>query len=168
MSTRLSSFSALLLALSATACQSTERPLVAGEDSCRYCRMTIDDTRFGGMLVTTRGRLETFDSIECLASYVGSLPDSARARSVLVADFEHPSRWVEVSHARFVHQGQLRSPMGRELAAFGADQSVDALQARYGGRIIDWNDVVAMVRRDRFTPSGAGPDSTRDHSAHTH
>ncbi len=146
---------AWLFALGVDACQSSPRPLVPGEDVCRYCRMTIDDSRFGGMLVTPRGRLETFDSIECLAAYVGDLPDSAQAHTVLVADFEHPARWVDVTHARFLYRGHLRSPMGRELAAFGGVQATESLQAHYGGEVIGWTDVLARVRRDRFTPSGA-------------
>ncbi len=65
---------ALLLSLgTAIACESDLRPLVPGTDACGYCRMTIDDVRFGALVKTAKGRLETFDSIECAASYVATL-----------------------------------------------------------------------------------------------
>ncbi len=156
MTSGLSAFTALIFALSATACNSAPRALVAGEDSCRYCRMTIDDVRFGGLVVTIRGREETFDAIECLAAYVAALPDSAAPQRVLVADYEQPSRWIEVTQARFVHRGSIRSPMAREMAAFSDAQSAQTLQQRYGGRVMNWTEVLAVVRDDQFAPTGAG------------
>ena len=170
MTLRLSSLSALLIALSA--CDSGPRALVADEDSCRYCRMTIDDVRFGAMVMTDRGRIETFDSIECLASFVTSLPKDAAPKGVWVADFSKPDRWVEVQRARFLHGSSLRSPMGRELAAFDAAASPDSLQRAYGGTVVDWPAVVELVRNRTFAPTGAaGADSMSGAPmpmAHTH
>jgi len=166
----LSSLSALLIALSA--CDSGPRALVAGEDSCRYCRMTIDDVRFGAMVMTDRGRVETFDSIECLASFVTSLPKDAAPKGVWVSDFSTPGRWVEVQRARFLQGSSLRSPMGRELAAFGAEALPDSLQRTYGGTVVDWPAVLELVRNREFAPTGAaGADTMSGASlpmAHTH
>ena len=80
MSRSLTLLAVLLVACLASACGSGPRPLVVGEDSCRYCRMTIDDPRFGAMVLTERGRIETFDSIECLAGYVSSLAPASTSR----------------------------------------------------------------------------------------
>ncbi len=145
MSRSLTSLAALLLALSASACGSGPRPLVAGEDSCRYCRMTIDDPRFGAMVMTARGRLETFDSIECLAGYVSSLPATSAPRAIWVADVENPSRWLDVTHARFLYGGALHSPMGRRLAALDSAADVDAVRQRLGGELLSWSQVLQLV-----------------------
>jgi len=145
----------LQIALSVGACDSGPRALVAREDACRYCRMTIDDVRFGAMVMTARGRIETFDSIECLASFVASIPVSAPPKGIWVADFETPARWVEVHRARFLHLANFRSPMGRDLAAFGQDVSPEALEQKYGGRVLDWTAVQALIAHDAFAPTGA-------------
>ncbi len=141
----LSSFAVLALALSANACGSGPRPLVAGEDSCRYCRMTIEDPRFGAMVLTARGRLETFDSIECLAGYVAPLKGTTAPRAVWVADVEHAGRWLDVQHARFVYGGTLHSPMGRKLAAVDSSADPAAIRERLGGVLMSWTEVIALV-----------------------
>lgn len=146
MNRSLSSLTALLLALSASACGSGPRPLVVGEDSCRYCRMTIDDPRFGAMVLTARGRLETFDSIECLAGYVGSLAQTSAPRAIWVADVENPSRWLDVNHARFVSGGTLHSPMGRKLVAVDEAADLDGVRQRLGGDVLSWPQVLGMVQ----------------------
>jgi copper chaperone NosL len=143
------------MALAIVACDDGPRELVSGEDPCRYCRMTIDDTRFGAMVKTDKGKIETFDSIECLAAFVGSLPASMKPQGVWVADFAQPNRWVDVDSARFVHTTALKSPMGRELAAFGTDRSDNELANTYGGRVLDWTSVKTMVLSQPFAPSGA-------------
>lgn len=138
---------ALLVTLGAAAgCDSALRSLVAGTDACGYCRMTIDDVRFGALVKTAKGRLETFDSIECAASYVATLAPSLQPQGIWVADFDHPSRWLDAKAARFVQSAQLRSPMGRELAAFPNDSTESALAGRFGSRSMGWTDVLAMSR----------------------
>lgn len=154
MSRSLTSLAALLLALSASACGSGPRPLVAGEDSCRYCRMTIDDPRFGAMVLTARGRIETFDSIECLAGYVSSLPAASPARAIWVADVENPSRWLDVTHARFLYGGALHSPMGRRLAALDSAADLDAARQRLGGELMTWTQVLLLVK-NQSVPTAA-------------
>jgi copper chaperone NosL len=157
MNRSLSSLAALLLALSASACGSGPRPLVAGEDSCRYCRMTIDDPRFGAMVLTSRGRIETFDSIECLAGYVGALAPASTPRAIWVADVEHPSRWLDVSHARFVSGGTLHSPMGRKLVAVDEAADVDGVRQRLGGELLSWTQVLAMVTQQAVPSAPTAP-----------
>lgn len=158
MSRSLTSLAALVLALSAAACGSGPRPLVAGEDSCRYCRMTIDDPRFGAMVMTARGRIETFDSIECLAGYVSSQTAGSEPRAIWVADVENPSRWLDVTRARFLYGSALHSPMGRRLAAVDAAADVDAARRRLGGELLSWPQVLTLVQ-SQASPSAASAPS---------
>jgi copper chaperone NosL len=150
-----SSFAALVLALATAACDAGPRALVAGEDACRYCRMTIDDVRFGALVQTSRGRLETFDSIECLASFVNAMPAAEKPRGVWVTDFDAPGTWIPVERARFLQQSSIKSPMGRELAAFSGDVSPDELVRRHGGRPLTWAEVTALVARTLAAPTAS-------------
>lgn len=138
----------LTLALLA-GCTSGPRALRLGQDACDYCRMTIDDARFGAMVLTARGRIQTFDSIECLASYVAALPAGEPPRGVYVANHDHPAQWVDATHATFLKSGQLKSPMGRELAAFPKASDGAALTARYGGHTLSWREVIQLVEAPR-------------------
>lgn len=143
----------LVLALVASACSSGARALIAGEDSCHYCRMAIDDPRFGAEVLTAKGRIETFDSIECLASYVAALTPTDQPRGIWVSDFEHPNTWIAVSRARFLHKSRVQSPMGRELVAFDGARGADSLVAKYSGRAVDWPAVLSLVQREKVTAS---------------
>lgn len=55
--------------------------------------MAISDTRYGGEVRTSTGRIVTFDAVECLASYVAAAGDSARFEGVWVADFDGGAEW---------------------------------------------------------------------------
>ena len=139
------------------ACGGSPRPLVAGEDACDFCRMTVSDTRFGGEVVTAKGRVHTFDSVECLASYVNALPDSTAAAGVWVADYES-SAMIPAARAHFVRGGSLHSPMGRDLAAFAERHDPAALTARYGGEVVTWAQIRAEVAANGVARDAAGPD----------
>lgn len=145
----------IVLALAA-ACEPGPRPLVAGVDTCDFCRMTVSDTRFGGEILSAGGRIRTFDAVECLASF--HLDATARddVRGAWVADFE-TTRLVPVDSAVFVSGGSIASPMGRSLVAFAPEHARAA--AGYGGRVLTWTDVLAAMREDRLTP-GVHPHDT--------
>ena len=150
---------AITLAVSLS-CARGPRALVVGEDSCDYCRMTITDPRYGGQVVTSRGRVLTFDAVECLASYVAETP-SSEIRSVHVSDYRTRAM-VSAEEAAFV-RGALNSPMGQGLAAFAApDSSLPGLRAEFGGEVLRWKDVLAGAR------TAAADARHPDHSAEAH
>ncbi len=117
--------------------------------------MTIDDVRYGAMVITATGRVETFDAVECLASFVSALRPDAPPRGIYVANYDAPSRWVAVQDARFLHRSRLRSPMGRELAAFDSTVSGEALRERFGGDVLGWAEVLVLMQREQFAPTGS-------------
>lgn len=147
----------------AAACAARPRALVAGEDSCDYCRMSISDTRFGGEVLTGKGRLHTFDSVECLVSYVAALGDSATGAEVYVADYES-SAMVPAKTARFVVGGSLHSPMGQDLVAFAPTTPDDKL-ASYGGRVLTWDEVRTSLRS--VSPGTGATDSAATSRGHS-
>lgn len=132
-----------LFALASASCTSEPRALVAGEDACRYCRMTIQDTRHGALVLTARGRLETFDAIECVASFVASLPAGNAPRAIWVLDYSNPGHWLRVEDAQFVAHSGVQSPMGRDLIAI-------AKGASSNGMMQSWADVVAQMQSASF------------------
>lgn len=134
------------------------RPLVLGEDSCDYCRMSIADTRYGGEVETRSGKILTFDAVECLVGYLAAARTNAGLRGVWVADYDGGGM-IPAASALFLRGGSLHSPMGRQLTSFAPTVTTDVLTARYGGEALTWNAVLALAPTP---PSGATPEpSTR-------
>jgi copper chaperone NosL len=116
------------------------RPLVAGEDACVYCRMTISDTRFGGEAITATGRVLTFDAIECMASWARTAPAADRTK-LFVMDMQHPGTLVAAESAGFLVAATLSSPMGRSIVSLASGASADSARATSRG------DVARHARR---------------------
>ena len=152
-------------------CNSGPRPLMAGQDGCDFCRMMIADTRFGGELVTRTGRVHTFDSIECLASYVSAAGDTTGMRGIWVADFAS-KRLVPAATARYLLGGKMHSPMGRDIASFASTAGAEELRQTYQGEVITWQEVLALVRARGATrpvpPNDQESGSDSAHSAPAH
>ena len=137
---------AVMIHLAVAGCTNGPRSLDYGRAACEYCRMQIDDPRFGGAIVSTHGRTTQFDAIECLASYYRGLPDRAVVREIRVSDFEHPGKLILLSEARFARVGGTHtgSPMGRGLLAVSFRSDVRGLIVRLGGGTeLTWREVVA-------------------------
>jgi len=150
-STALSAIATAAFLLITSCAEPSPRALALGSDECAQCRMMITDPRFGAQVIMRTGKIQTFDAIECAASFVASA-DSTRLRSVWVGDFERPGAWIRASDAMFVAGASRASPMGRSLLALhNATDSTDA-RTRYGGQITDWQALVQSARG--ATPTG--------------
>lgn len=161
----------LAIAMLAVACSAGPQPIAYGRADCTYCRMRIDDSRFGGEIVSAHGKVLQFDAVECMASYYRSLPDRASATSLWVADFEHPGTLLPVTAARFVRLGGAGSsrrgaPMGGALLAVSARSDIRRLRGELGevaeqpgaAPELSWSDVVAQTS-EAAPPAGGAGDS---------
>jgi copper chaperone NosL len=146
---------AAVLLLAAASCSPGPEPIAYGSDACAHCRMVISDERFGAELVTRRGRVDKFDSIECLAAALDARAGE-EVHSLWVTDHADPPRLIEAREAVFVHSSAVRSPMGMNLAAFGAGSAPDSLLRRFPGRVLSWEQVRTLVR-ERGDPHVHGP-----------
>ena len=146
-------------------CGGGVRPLVAGTDACEFCRMTVSDVRYGAEVVARTGRVYTFDSIECAASWVASSALASGAKGVWVADYS-TGTLVAADSALYLKGGSLHSPMGREITAFAPAIGRSTLTERYGGDVLSWPDVVTYVRAQGLPGAGA-PSAPRPQSPAT-
>lgn len=154
----------LVVATLLAACTDGVRPIVFGRAECDYCRMRIDDPRFGGEIVTAHGRVRQFDAVECTASYYRTLPPDAKT-TAWVIDFEHPGRLIPAATAHFLQASggeHVGSPMGRGIVAVAPAADVSTLQRQLGAtRVMTWDDVLASSETSGASPASAtGPIST--------
>ena len=131
--------------LAAVACGSTPPPIDYGTQGCDFCRMQIDDPRYGGQLITTTGKVYAFDSIECLAEFAATF-DASRVRMVRVADFSNPGTLLLVEDARFYQDPERGGPMGGGWLAVSADPDAAWLASNVRGMPVEWGAVRDLAR----------------------
>jgi len=137
------------LAVAAAACApSTPRAIVDAGKPCDYCRMTVSDERFGGQLITRKGKLYVFDSIECLASFYVQQPETAELSKVWVADYANPGEWIPAASAVFARSEEHPSPMGLNLVSFSSKADKAALPHDVRDGAMSWPQVLALVQRE--------------------
>lgn len=135
-----------------TGCEPEPQPIRYGEDMGAHCRMTVSDDRYGAELLTTTGKAYMFDSVECLAGYVLAHPEiKAETHSLWVTSFDDPGTLIQLDDAFFLHTPALRSPMGMNLTAFGSETTEDAMLDVYGGEVLTWGDVLALVENSHWS-----------------
>ena len=119
----------LFAALLFSSCSTNPQPFEPGKDICDFCKMGITDTRFGGELITKKGKVMKFDDLHCLISYLHS--NAVAEKDIdkkLAVNFAAPNTFLDVKTAVFVHSDVLKSPMGSNTAAF-PDETTASAQA---------------------------------------
>lgn len=120
-----------------------------GQDQCSYCKMNIVDKHFGSQLVTPKGKVYKFDSIECLAAFAYvSMQDKTGRVSMWVTDFISPGKFVRIDSATIVQNNERASPMGVGLVGFGSDSEASDYIAAKGGRVVDWVSACELVKTE--------------------
>ncbi len=127
MKSKLISLFAVLLMF--TGCGSHDpEPIQYGKDNCSFCQMLITDHEFGSELITPKGKVFKFDSIECLVAYT-KMPGNydPKETTVYVTSMSQPGVLFDGRSAMYVTSKEIDSPMGANLAAFKTHQ--DAMKA---------------------------------------
>ena len=129
-------------------CSPSPEPISYGTDSCDYCKMTIVDAKFSSELVTRKGKVYKFDSIECMAGFtIENKMTAEKVHSLWVMPIESPQQFMNVDQAVFLHSEAIRSPMRMGLAAFPDLQAAQKVQADYQGEILTWEEVIQLVEK---------------------
>lgn len=132
---RISGITLVLLALILVSCGVGPEPIVFGEDPCSYCKMTIVDPKFGGELVTDKGKVFKFDALECMVPYLQENKSTPYSHKLGIA-YDEPGELKSVDNLVFVFSENYRSPMGGNLAAF--NPSADRED---GENALDWQKI---------------------------
>ena len=125
------------------------RAFALGQDGCEFCRMSIVDSRFGGEAVTKTGKVLTFDSIECLASFARTVP-AGTMRGYFVMDLQHPGTFVSADSAGFLKGVLVHTPMGRSIVSLASRRAAQDESAVLGGRVMTWAELVVDSATERL------------------
>ncbi len=153
-------FFALFFAMLA-GCQSGPEPIRIGEDMCEYCKMIITDKRFGSEVITKKGRVYKFDSIECMAAYY--VENEADVDKLYAPDFYKASEakgteyLFDATQGYYVIGSDQPSPMGLGIVGFATKEAAEKFVKEHGGTIKDWDAIVLYVKtewQDKIHPAG--------------
>jgi copper chaperone NosL len=120
-------------------CSTGPQPIQFGRDGCDFCKMTILDQRFGGEVVTKKGKVYKFDDIHCITSFLKSNPQANAG--IYLLDYSAKSTFVKANESYLLQSNELRSPMGGNVAAFKSDQNRQQFNKQLNGTILTWDDI---------------------------
>jgi len=128
-----------------TACisSSLEPVEIYPEDMCSRCKMAISDKRFAGEIMVDAGVARKFDDLGCLLKDLKAGPGSQQPAAFAV-DFGN-REWVNVNEAYYVQSPAIVTPMGSGVIAFKERSEAEKTAARYGGRVLNFEELVATV-----------------------
>lgn len=132
-----------LIVLLFASCSTSPEPFTVGKDECHSCKMTITDDRFGGELITTKGKIYKFDDLRCLADFVSTANEKDFSRTLTI-NFEKPNTFLDVSVAHFATSPELKSPMGSNTAAF--ENAGGAATFGSASEVMSWSTLLKKLQ----------------------
>jgi copper chaperone NosL len=124
-------------------CSQTVQPLGYGSVSCSYCKMQLEDRRFGGEIVTRYGRIYQFDDEPCLVHFMKSLSPQLKLKAkIYVADAAHNGKLIPAETATYFCTDQLVSPMNGNTMAFSNKAEMQIMIENLPGKVSQWSDIL--------------------------
>ena len=128
-----------LMIFTLNSCQSGPQPIKYGTDGCDFCKMTISDRRFGGEILTQKGKVYKFDDNHCLTDYLKSnFLSASDIKEIYLVDFANQGELVPTGESLLMKSEELRSPMGGNIAAFRQIDSLEKYKQLFSGELISW------------------------------
>jgi copper chaperone NosL len=128
----------LFFLLAMAACSAGPKPIEYGTDKCAHCYMTIVDRQHAAQAVTAKGKVYSFDAIECLVPYVREKGPETFA-SLWINDYTtNTGELIDATTATYLISPNIPSPMGGFLSGFASEQTAREFQAEKSGELFDW------------------------------
>ncbi len=138
---KMASVSTVIIAMLLLAgCNPKPEKIAFGKDNCAECKMTIMDPKFGGEIVTKKGKVYKFDDAHCVATFMERRGvELSEIHQTLFSDYNSSDEFIKVNAAEFVVSSQLKSPMRGNAAAFKNKMAADKKAAEIeGSKVTNW------------------------------
>ena len=135
----------ILIASVFVGCNSSVKPIEYGVDACYYCDMTVVENQYGAELVTDKGKVRTFDAIECLVRYIRKNPQ-LKFDHLVVNVFDQPGKLLNAKHCTYLISRTMPSPMGAYLTAFSTNEKALEMQKKKMGDLYSWDDILVTEK----------------------
>ena len=121
------------------ACSPEPRPIAFGVEQCHYCKMGIVDRLHAAQAVTAKGKIYSFDAIECMVHFLQENQNEKDMAHLVVADYGTQGKWLVAPEAQYLICKEIPSPMGAYLSAFNNENT--ALQTCKDGQLLNWHEM---------------------------
>jgi len=136
------SAAAVMMLLFFTSCNTRPQPFAYGKDICDDCKMTIMDAKFGGEIITKKGKIYKFDDSHCMIHFLktGGVKETDIAQTVFI-DHENEKNFLDVKSSFFVVSDQLKSPMNGNAACFPSQHIAEEKAKQVNGTVKNWDQL---------------------------
>lgn len=133
----------LSVAFILSSCSTRPEPFTIGQDHCYSCKMGIVDLKFGGEIITRKGKIYKFDDMGCMISFLNSGGlEEKDIKSKLVMNYEKPNEFIDVSIAWFLTSQAINSPMNSHIAGFTSKENATKITGeRNNNNIANWPEI---------------------------
>lgn len=128
-------------------CNPKPEPINYGKDNCAECKMTIMDHKFGGEIVSKKGKIFKFDDAHCMAAFMDRRGiELSNIHKTLLLDYNSKDKFLNVDTAVFVLSSKLKSPMGSNAAAFSNKADAEKKATEVDGKVTDWATLFNIIK----------------------
>ena len=123
-----------------SSCSTKPQPFNYGKDICENCKMTIVDPKFGGEIITKKGKAYKFDDAICMIHFLrlGSVKETDISQKLAV-NFDKENNFIDVNKAYFLLSPAMKTPMGGNAAAFASQQDAELQRKTTDGTAMAWD-----------------------------
>jgi len=133
----------LLPLLLLNSCNPGPESIVAGRDNCYLCKMGVSDVKYGGEVVTKKGKVYKFDDLHCLLSFLKTdVTKQDQKKNIYAVDFAGNHSLIEVNESFFLQGDEIRGPMNGNVIAFQNRDSLKEVAARLKATDISWEQLI--------------------------
>ncbi|MEO0202507.1 MAG: nitrous oxide reductase accessory protein NosL [candidate division WOR-3 bacterium] len=119
-------------------------PIKINEDVCNLCKMVIMDKKFAAQIITKKGKVYKFDSIECMIAYYNK--NEKDIEKAYVTNFLNPDEFIDAKNAVYLRAPEIKSPMGMNLSAYKSLD--DASKVSKEGEILDFEKLRNLIKKE--------------------
>jgi len=106
--------------------------------------MSIVDQRFGGEVVTQKGKVYKFDAVECMINYLDQDEvDETKINLILTNTYDAPGVLMNAPDCFYLKSKNMPSPMGMFLNPFESTAEAIKNQEENTGTILRWDELRA-------------------------
>ncbi|CAN5425499.1 hypothetical protein BH09BAC3_BH09BAC3_06470 [soil metagenome] len=128
------------------ACDVKPEPLAYGKDACHSCKMTLVDEKFGGEVVTKKGKVYKFDDVNCMINFYNSQETADNVSLLLMINFDSVNQFVDAREAFYVKSTMIKSPMGSQVASFSTREQLKKYNKEWNGIELSWGELVTQYK----------------------
>lgn len=129
-------------------CVVKPEPVIFGSEFCDYCAMGIHDHRFGGAILTEKGKTYKFDALECLLKFEARKLDKQEiVKERYVFNTFKKGDFVSLEKATFLNIPNTRSPMGLGIWASDTPEQILKAKEQHSGEVLNWSQLKILLQQ---------------------